>query len=219
VTSSSGTTEAPGASAGADPGGAGPAGGSPARVTVARKPRKIFLVVGLLAAGALAIGLFTGVGTGGTASRPQVGKAAPSFSVARVGGSGQVGIPGNGGGNGRGAVLLFFGNWCAECHSELPPLAAAIRSQQRQGGVLSKVSVIGVDDFDHTANAESFIRSSGVSFPVAFDPVAQVTNGLYYFPGDPAAVFIDGNGTITAIRYGPITPTQLIQLATGASKG
>ena len=91
------------------------------------------------------------------------------------------------------------------------------RTQQRQGGALSKVSVIGVDDFDHTANAKSFVRSSGVTFPVAFDPVAGVTNGLYYFPGDPAAVFIDGNGTITAIRYGPITPAELIQLVTRAS--
>ena len=109
--------------------------------------------------------------------------------------------------------MLFFGNWCPQCHSELPPLAAAVRAGRAQHGPLSHVSVIGVDDFDSKSAASSFIRSSGVSFPVGFDTVADVTNGLYYFPGDPAAVFIDGNGTITAIREGPLSPAQLQALA------
>jgi peroxiredoxin len=182
-----------------------------------RRPRKVFLVVGLAAAAALAVGLFTGVGTGGKASRPQVGDQAPTFSLPKLDGSGTVGTPANGGGNGRPAVLLFFGNWCPQCHSELPALASAIHAQQQTGGPLAHVSVIGVDDFDRTANAKAFAQSSGVTFPVAFDPVADVTNGLYYFPGDPAAVFIDGNGTISAIRYGPITADQLTTLAKNLS--
>jgi peroxiredoxin len=208
--------ETPGPSSSATPDTPGGTA-TPTAVASPRKPRKIFLVVGLVAAGALAIGLFTGVGTGGPTGRPQVGHPAPTFSVPSLTGSGQVGIPGNGGGDGRAAVLLFFGNWCAECHTELPALTATIRAQQHEGGALSHVNIIGVDDFDHTANAKAFARTLGITFPVGFDPIADVTNGLYYFPGDPAAVFVDGKGTITAIRYGPITSAQLVQLATQAS--
>jgi peroxiredoxin len=178
-----------------------------------RRPRKAFLIVGLVAAAGLAIGLFTGVGTGGTASRPVVGGPAPTFSLPRLGGTGTVGTPTNGGGNGHPAVLLFFGNWCPSCHTELPALASAIHTQQQSGGPLARVQVIGVDDFDRTADAQAFIQSSGVTFPVGFDPTAVVTNGLYYLPGDPAAVFIEGNGTISAIKYGPITVDQLTTLA------
>ena len=60
----------------------------------------------------------------------------PSFTAANIGPTGpaQVSVPADGGGNGTPAVLLFFGNWCASCHQELPPLAAAVRRQQQAGG-------------------------------------------------------------------------------------
>lgn len=58
----------------------------------------------------------------------------------------------------------------------------------------------------------AFTRSSGVTFPVAFDPVADVMNGLYYFAGDPAAVFIGRDGRITAVRYGPLSPAAFTRL-------
>jgi peroxiredoxin len=216
--SSSGTTEVggtaevaadrtPSAEAAGPPAPPDP-GGTPAATP--RRPRKIFLLIGLVAAVGLAVGLFTGVGTRpSSTTRPEVGGAAPAFSLPRVGSSGSVGVPSDGGGNGRPAVLLFFGNWCPQCHTELPPLAAEIHRQQRQGGPLSRVSVIGVDDLDRVAEARAFIRSSGVTFPVGLDARADVTNGLYYFPGDPAAVFVDGDGRITSIVYGPLSPAKL----------
>jgi len=37
-----------------------------------------------------------------------------------------------------------------------------------------------------------------------------VTEGSYYFNGDPDAVFIDGNGTIVHISHGAITAAQLV---------
>ena len=177
------------------------------------RPRKIFLLVGTVLAAALAVGLFTGVGTHPSApGRPQVGDRAPDFSLARLRGSGTVGTPADGGGNGTPAVLLFFGNWCPECHAELPKLAAAVRTRQRRGGPLARVKVIGVDGLDKLGAARAFASSSGVTFPVGFDPVAQVTNGLYSFPGDPAAVFIGRDGRITAIRYGPLSPATFTRL-------
>jgi hypothetical protein len=50
--------------------------------------------------------------------------------------------------------------------------------------------------------AKSFIQSRASTFPVAYDPQAAITSGLFYFEGDPYAVFVNGNGTISAIVPG-----------------
>ena len=136
----------------------------------------------------------------------------PTFTQPNVGptGGSQVAVPADGGGDGMPAVLLFFGNWCPSCHQELPPLAAAVKQQHSAGGALSHIRVIGVDSEDPRASARSFIASAGVTFPVAYDPQADVTNGLFYFDGDPYAVFVKGDGTIDRIVRGAVlTPSSL----------
>ena len=93
--------------------------------------------------------------------------------------------------------------WCASCHQELPPLAAAVHQQGRAAGALSKIHVIGVDSEDTTSNARSFIKSSGVTFPVAYDPNVTITEGTFDFHGDPYTVFVRGNGTIGQVVPAP----------------
>ena len=178
-----------------------------------RPPRKRFILIGL-GIGLLIIllvGLLTSIGTSSTTtSAPRQGGPVPSFAGANLGptGSSQVSVPGDGGGNGTPAVLLFFGAWCASCHQELPPLAAAVRQQDRAHGALARIRVIGVDSFDKTSTAKSFIQSTGVTFPVASDPGAGITSGLFYFDGDPYAVFVNGDGTIARIVRGAVlTPS------------
>ena len=147
-------------------------GGAP---EVVRPPRKRFILIGL-GIGLLLIvliGLFTSLGanqSGGGA--PHAGGPVPSFTRPNVGPSGpsQVSVPADGGGDGTPAVLLFFGAWCSSCHQELPPLAAVVRRQERAGGALSRIRVLGIDSFDNTSTAKSFIHSAGVTFPVASDP-------------------------------------------------
>jgi hypothetical protein len=178
----------------------------------ARKPRKVFLLVGLVAAAALGVGLFTSVGTNAaSAGAPHEGGPVPPFSSIRLNGSGTVSVPGTGGGGGVPAVLLFFGDWCSSCHQELPPLATAIRRQDAAGGPLSGIRVIGIDDLDSVSNARAFVKSSGVTFPVAYDPNVEITSGLFYFDGDPYAVFVKANGTIDRIvRGATLTPSSLM---------
>ena len=49
-----------------------------------------------------------------------------------------------------------------------------------------------------------------MTFPVASDPGAGITSGLFYFDGDPYAVFVNGNGTIAKIVRGAVlTPSSL----------
>jgi thiol-disulfide isomerase/thioredoxin len=170
---------------------------------VPRKPRKIFLLIGCAVAAVLAIGLFTGIGTSPTTNHaPRAGGPVPSFSTNRLNGSGTVTSA-----TGSPTVVLFFGNWCEACHAELPPLATAVRQQDRAGGALSRVHVIGIDNEDDVGRADSFIKSSGVTFPVGYDPNLAITEGDFYFRSDPEAVFVDANGTIDRIVIGQsLTP-------------
>jgi thiol-disulfide isomerase/thioredoxin len=179
----------------------------------APRPRKIFLVIGVVAAVALGIGLFTSIGSsdgtgssGGSGGQPQAGDRVPSFSAANIGpvGPRDVAVSGPAGVRGAPTVVLFFGNWCASCHQELPPLAAAVRQQDEAGGRLSKIRVLGVDSEDSTSDAKSFIKSSGVRFPVAYDPNVTITEGTFDFHGDPYTVFVKGDGTISQVVAGAV---------------
>lgn len=170
------------------------------------KPRRAFIFMGVLAAIVLGVGLFTNIGTKkGSSGPPHTGGSVPSFSAAKVNGGGSVDVPADGGSGGKPAVLMFFGNWCTICHTELPPIAAAVKQQDQAGGALSNVRVIGVDSEDTLGTAKSFLRRSGVTFPVAYDQNLKITNGDFYFTGDPYAVFVNGNGTIKKIVGGPLS--------------
>ncbi len=138
---------------------------------------------------------------------------APAFSLAGLNVAGRVGTPESGGGNGKPVVVLFMGDWCTICHSEIPPLAAKIAELRSGHSALGHLAVIGVDSEDTQSDAQSFITSSHVSFPVGDDGSAHVMNAVYGFEGDPYAVFIEGSGRIMTIHPGPLSPSQFVTLA------
>jgi peroxiredoxin len=185
---------------------------TPTAAGAPRKPRKIFLLVGVVLAAALGIGLFTSIGTSTTSGAPHQGGLAPTISAPRLNGTGTVQVSLGAGRRGTPTVLLFFGAWCPQCHTELPPLAATVRQQATAGGPLSRVRVIGVDSEDTPSDGKAFVTSSGVTFPVAYDPNLSITSGAYYFEGDPNAVFINADGTINKIVRGAkdLTPANFV---------
>jgi thiol-disulfide isomerase/thioredoxin len=162
---------------------------------------------------ALGIGLFTSAGTSTDGGPPHAGGTAPTFTLSGVNVAGQVGTPGSGGRDGKPVVLLFMGDWCTICHSEIPPLAARIKELHAGHGALSHLAVVGVDSEDSLSDAVSFVKASGATFPVGDDSSAHVMSGLYGFEGDPYAVFIEGNGTIMTIHPGPLSPSELVRLS------
>jgi peroxiredoxin len=196
---------------GAPPGdgaGDGPADGPADGEAEVRKPRKVFLVLGIVLALIIGVFLFTSLGTSsgsgsrGSSSAPSVGDPVPSFTSQNIGPAGGSSVSVSPRRAGKPTVLLFFGDWCPSCHQELPGLAAAVRSQDSAGGALAGIRVVGVDSEDTMANAKSFIHGSGVTFPVAYDPNVDITSGLFYFTGDPYAVFVRSDGTIARIVRG-----------------
>jgi peroxiredoxin len=179
---------------------------APPAPPVPRRPRKVFLVVGLVAAAALAVGLFTSIGAPKKSDVPQAGDPVPSFTAARVNGAGSVRVSPKAT-PGRPTVLLFFGDWCSLCHTELPKLADTVRSEDAAGGPLSRIRVVGVDSGDLLSNAQSFVSSSGVTFPVAADENLAIISSRFHFEGDPYAVFVNGDGTIDKVVASRLSPS------------
>jgi peroxiredoxin len=160
-------------------------------------------VIGLVLAAALAIGLFTTLGSNSTTGGASTGHPAPDFSLPRLGGGAPVGIPDSGGSSGHPAVLLFYASDCTPCRTEIPQVAAFYRHQHDPA-----VSLIGVAAGD--PNPTAFAKASGVTFPVALDSSLSVTESTYAFTGLPEAVFVKGDGTIKSIHYGAVTPAELL---------
>jgi len=137
------------------------------------------------------------------------GRPVPRFALPALGAAKKkVGVPVDGGGGGRPAILLFFASWCPPCRRELPALAATYRQQQNEHSRLAKVAVIGIDANDPTSNALAFVRSSGVTFPVGADVSFSVTQTLFDFSHLPESVFVAGNGTIAGIHLGPLSSSR-----------
>ena len=209
-------TDAPPPDQGPPPAPGADATPGPEGATAVRRPRKRFIFIGL-GIGLLIIlliGLLTSIGSSSSSGQPKVGDQVPHFTSSNIGptGASQVSVPADGGGSGTPAVLLFFGAWCTSCAQELPPLTATVRQQERSGGPLSGIRIIGVDSFDTTSTAKSFIHKEGVTFPVASDPQAGITSGSFFFDGDPYTVFVRGDGTISKIVAGAqLTPATFTQ--------
>jgi thiol-disulfide isomerase/thioredoxin len=179
---------------------------SPLPEAAFRKPRKRFILIGF-GIGILAIvliGIFTSLGKsqGTSASPPQESGPVPSFSAQNIGPMGPARLTVSPADTRSPTVLLFFGAWCPSCHQELPLLTADVQHQAAAGGALSHVRVIGVDSEDTIGNAKAFIHTEGVTFPVAYDPNLTITEGDFYFDGDPNAVFVRPDGTIARIVRG-----------------
>jgi len=109
----------------------------------------------------------------------------------------------------RGAVLLFFADWCAVCHREVPNLARAIGR-----GDVGGVRIVGLDGDASYGMARSFAAANHVRFPVEWDQGLQVADALVP-AAFPAAVFVRGTGRVVAVDYGPLS---IMQLSAGLSE-
>jgi cytochrome c biogenesis protein CcmG, thiol:disulfide interchange protein DsbE len=104
---------------------------------------------------------------------------------------------------GRPLIVNFFASWCAPCQKETPLIARFYRAR---GG---HVSVVGIDVNDSAHAALSFVHRSGVTYPVAVDPMPMRTATAYNLPGLPATFFLNARHTIVKRVFGPVTEADL----------
>ena len=104
---------------------------------------------------------------------------------------------------GRPVIVNFFASWCGPCRKETPLIARFYRGRP------GHVAVIGVDVNDSAPKAMAFVRKSGVTYPVAVDPMPMNAAIAYNLPGLPATFFLNARHVIVKRVYGPVTEAEL----------
>lgn len=103
---------------------------------------------------------------------------------------------------GRPVILNFWASWCVPCQEEMPVLAGV----SKQMG--ARVEFIGVNTADQRGLAQSFLSKTGVTYPIAFDPVSKVGSqyGVY---GLPVTIFISSSGKLLGREVGGLSTKSL----------
>ena len=128
-------------------------------------------------------------------------RPAPTFALPAIDGSGTVGLrPAS-----RVTVVNFWASWCTACRAEAPDLEAVSREQG------PAVRFLGVDEGDRLADARSFIRTSGITYPSGFDPKERAASRYGIF-GLPYTFVIDRSGRIRAEFAGRIAASSLTRV-------
>jgi thiol-disulfide isomerase/thioredoxin len=160
----------------------------------------------VLAAGALAVSLFTGGGS--TPSRLINGNTVEYTAghrplVPDITGISLTGAPIKMSDyRGKVLVLNFWGSWCAPCRAEAPTLEVAYEEYHPRG-----VDFLGDDLDDPVTNALSFIRSESISYPSINDAsysVVQQFSQAALVNDPPTTAVIDKAGHIVGLILGRV---------------
>ncbi|NNJ11112.1 TlpA family protein disulfide reductase [Chloroflexales bacterium ZM16-3] len=125
---------------------------------------------------------------------PEVGKLAPTFSLATPEGA-PVSLASL-----RGQVVLvnFWATWCPPCRAEMPAIEAAYERYGGQG-----FAVVAVTANEQPADVTDFFNSRGLSFPALLDDGR--VHAAYRASGLPSSFFIDRQGVVRAVYRGAMS--------------
>jgi cytochrome c biogenesis protein CcmG/thiol:disulfide interchange protein DsbE len=144
------------------------------------------------------------------AGSPLLGHRAPPFSLTRIDApdalnSDQL--------SGRVYVVNFWASWCIPCQQETANLDAFYQRWRGRG-----VELVGVLHEDTVANARTFHRDFGGSWPLVNDPGDAV--GLNYgVRGVPETFVVDSRGIVMARLIGAVGPNTLDELLNRLAAG
>ena len=139
---------------------------------------------------------------------PLIGRPAPPFSLAPVGGGGPISLDSL---RGRPVVMNFWATWCVPCFEEHAALAAAART-------FREVQFLGIVYEDEETRTQEFLRQRPSAYPSLFDPEGKAAIAYGVF-GVPETFFIDGSGRIVDKYVGPMTRSTIAALVARAKEG
>jgi cytochrome c biogenesis protein CcmG, thiol:disulfide interchange protein DsbE len=162
--------------------------------------RRILFVL-ILAAGLAWIGVSANPAASSAVAAPQVGFAAPDFSLQTLeGGTYTLSDL-------RGQVVLvnLWATWCPPCRAEMPAIQKVYAEYQGQGLVVLGINSTVQDDLPAVA---PFITEYGLTFPILLDDTGKVSS-MYQLRSLPSSYFIDREGVIRYVVSGPMSEALL----------
>lgn len=99
----------------------------------------------------------------------------------------------------RGKVVLlnFWASWCVPCREEMPAMEKLYQEYKHKN-----FTVLAIAVKDRKQDAMDFVKELKITYPIAFDPDAQVGT-LYGAWGLPATYLIGPKGEGLARGWGP----------------
>ncbi len=124
---------------------------------------------------------------------PLVGNPAPDFTLQTVDGQ-TVTLSEL---RGKPVILNFWASWCVPCREEFPLLVGAYQQYSQQG-----LQIVGVIHDDGPQTATDFAKQYGATWPLVLDP-NEVAWNAFHGSFVPVSYYIDRDGVIRAVSYGP----------------
>jgi peroxiredoxin len=96
--------------------------------------------------------------------------------------------------------LNFWATWCPPCQEETPVLRDTFNKYRDRGLAVVAISVqeTSVED------VRNYVDTYGLDYTVGFDATSAIFHTYRAF-GLPTQLFIDGDGVIRKVVYGPVT--------------
>lgn len=127
---------------------------------------------------------------------PIAGHPAPDFTLRTLDGD-QVSLSDF---RGQPVIINFWATWCGPCRIEMPEFQEAFAEHQADGLIVLGVNLT---ERDSVNAVPGFLDEFGLTFPVVLDEAGEVANTYKVF-GQPASIFVDQNGDVHQVFYGPV---------------
>ena len=98
---------------------------------------------------------------------------------------------------GKPVILNFWASWCAPCREEMPFLEDFWKTNKD-----SDVVLLGINVMDDREEAEETLKEFGITYLNLYDPEGDIKE-KYNLLALPVTYFIDKEGSISKINYGP----------------
>ncbi len=117
----------------------------------------------------------------------KVGDPASDFSLTTRGSNAPTTLSGL---QGQVVLVNFWASWCGPCRQEFPLLDTIYKKYKKLG-----LTIVGLNVEPEPADAEAFLKTNPVSFPIVYDPKDEVSR-RYGVVGMPSVVLIDRKGVV-----------------------